>query len=323
MTTAEQALKVAPANREANRVLGIIYAPRRRRRRPRRPPAAGAAPRIVTNAIRASRKGDRRIRSARPIRTRARRWPACTCGRSVYDKAIPLLVDLVRQQPGWQDGPRLLAQAYAGAGRDQRRDRSARRAGDRRPEPAADAGRLLRAAAALGGRGRRLRARADGAPRNVELKTRYASGAAECRRPRQHRRKARDVLMDDRRRRRATTRGRLYLLSQADRRLGDLAGAEAAARRLIAAQNSSSPWGYYALAEALEERREYDAVVDALTPAVAKFHAHAGRSLARARHAAAASGVRASGARRDRQGASRPSTKRIACRRRIRSSRAI
>ena len=34
-----------------------------------------------------------------------------------YDKAIPLLTDLVKQEPGWQDGPVLLAEAYAGAGR--------------------------------------------------------------------------------------------------------------------------------------------------------------------------------------------------------------
>src|SRR6185295_16525375 len=44
--------------------------------------------------------------------------------------------------------------------------------------------------------------------------------------------------------------------------------AEASARRAIA-QNSKSPWGYYALAEALEERRDYQAVVTELAPAVA------------------------------------------------------
>ena len=61
----------------------------------------------------------------------------------------------------------------------------------------------------------------------------------------------------------------LYLLSQAQRRLGDTAGAEASARKLIA-QNSGSAFGYYALAEALEERRQYQAVIDALAPVVAK-----------------------------------------------------
>ena len=34
------------------------------------------------------------------------------------EKAIPLLVELFSQEPGWTDGPSLLAQAYTGAGRD-------------------------------------------------------------------------------------------------------------------------------------------------------------------------------------------------------------
>ena len=42
------------------------------------------------------------------------------------------------------------------------------------------------------------------------------------------------------------------------------------------AQNGKSPWGYYALAEALEERRQYQAVVDALAPAVAEFRGAVG-----------------------------------------------
>ena len=60
----------------------------------------------------------------------------------------------------------------------------------------------------------------------------------------------------------------LYLLSQAQRRLGDFKEAEASARRYVA-QNDRSPWGYYALAEALEARRQYQAVVDELAPVVA------------------------------------------------------
>ena len=60
----------------------------------------------------------------------------------------------------------------------------------------------------------------------------------------------------------------LYLLSQAQRRLGEFKEAEASARKVIA-QNNRSPWGYYALAEALEGRREYQAVVDELAPVVA------------------------------------------------------
>jgi len=38
---------------------------------------------------------------------------------TAYDKAIPLLSDLVRQQPGWQDGAGLLVDAYVSAGRSE------------------------------------------------------------------------------------------------------------------------------------------------------------------------------------------------------------
>ncbi len=62
----------------------------------------------------------------------------------------------------------------------------------------------------------------------------------------------------------------LYLLSQAERRLGDLDASEATARRVIAG-NAKSPWGYYALAETLEQRRQYQPVVDALAPVMATF----------------------------------------------------
>ena len=44
-----------------------------------------------------------------------------------YDKAIPLLTDLVNQEPGWQDGPMLLVEAYAGARAGRRRDRAGSR----------------------------------------------------------------------------------------------------------------------------------------------------------------------------------------------------
>ena len=65
----------------------------------------------------------------------------------------------------------------------------------------------------------------------------------------------------------ATEQRALYLLSQAQRRGGDLSAAEATARRLITS-NKQSPWGYFALAEALQDRQQYQAIVDALQPAL-------------------------------------------------------
>ena len=73
----------------------------------------------------------------------------------------------------------------------------------------------------------------------------------------------------------------LYLLSQAERRSGDPGTAEATARRVIA-QNAKSPWGYYALAEALEERHQYQAVIETLTPVVADFRSRSASDRASA-----------------------------------------
>src|SRR5207237_3358359 len=112
------------------------------------------------------------------------------------------------------------------------------------------------------------------APRNSDLKIRYASalmnvgGRAEIA-------KARDALSEVVSTRETDARA-LYLLAQAQRRLGDTSAAEASARRLISLQTGQSPWGYHALAEALEQRGDYKGVVDAMVPAIASFRARSG-----------------------------------------------
>jgi len=263
VSTAEQALKVSPANPEAHRVLGLIAAAKidSRQRQP------GAADADSTNAIQHLEKA-----IANPIGEadpNARGTLARLYLRiAAYDKAIPLLVDLVRQQPAWLDGPRLLAQAYAGAGRTAE-------AIDLLDEQASEDPSLLPTLADFYERQERWTDAANAyaralnvAPRNVDLKTRYAQALLNAG-GRDNLGKARDALNDI-----VSTRNdarALYLLSQADRRFGDLPGAEAAARRVIAVQDQS-PWGYFALAEALGDQRQYGRVIEALTPAVAKFH---------------------------------------------------
>jgi tetratricopeptide (TPR) repeat protein len=269
VSAAEQALKVDGANPEAHRVLGLIAAAKIDSR-PRQPQQA-ASDADVTNAIQHLEKA-----IANPIGEadpNARGTLARLYLRiAAYDKAIPILIDLVRQQPAWLDGPRLLAQAYAGAGRTAE-------AIDLLDEQASEDPSLLPTLAdfyerqerwddAAGAYARALNV----APRNVELKTRYAQALLNAG-GRENISKARDALNDI-----VSTRNdarALYLLSQANRRFGDLPGAEAAARRVIAVQDQS-PWGYFALAEALEEERQYAQIVDALTPAIAKFHGLAG-----------------------------------------------
>ncbi len=272
MGAAEQALKVAPANREANRVLGIVYAALSEGGRGGGARGAAADRASSDNLAKAIRhleaalerpmsQGDPNVRA-----TLARVYVTA----QQYDKAIPVLTDLVSQEPGWQDGPALLADAYTGAGKTS--DAIAWF-----EQHAADDPRLLPALADFYERERRWSdaaaayERALPRSRTSELKARYASALLNAG-GRQNLTKARDVLME------LTAAARtpdalgmrsLYLLSQAQRRLGDNAGAEASARKLIA-QNSGSAFGYYALAEALEERRQYQAVIDALAPVVAK-----------------------------------------------------
>ena len=264
VSAAEQALKVAPANPEAHRVLGLIMAAKIDSRPG---PPQGTADADSTTAIQHLEKAiEHSVGEADP---NARSTLARLYVRvAAYDKAIPLLVDLVRQQSGWLEGPRLLAQAYAGAGRTAE-------AVELLAEQASDDPSLLPTLADFYERQERWKDAANAyvralsvSPRNVELKTRYAQALVNSG-GRDDLAAARDVLNDI-----VSTRNdarALYLLSQVNRRIGDLRGAEAAARRVIAVQDQS-PWGYLALAEALGDGHQYVQIVDALTPAVAKFH---------------------------------------------------
>ena len=270
IATAEQALKVAPANRDAHRVLGLVYAALSEPRRPNapRPPAGGDRPEdIVAKAIPHLEQAiDRPIGD--PDSTVRATLARLYVRANSYDKAIALLTDLVTQEPGWQDGPQLLVEAYTGAGRNADAVRWLEQAAPSSP-------RLYSMLADLYERERRWKDAADtyvlalqATPRSSELKTRYATALLNGG-GREAIGKARDVLNDVLSTRANDARA-LYLLSQAERRLGDLDAAEATARRLIA-QNIRSPWGFYALSEALEEHRQYQGVVDALSPAVDQF----------------------------------------------------
>jgi tetratricopeptide (TPR) repeat protein len=272
LTTAELALKLDPANEEAHRVAGFVQAAlaesgRNTTPRPGDKPDEHLAKAIAhLEAAIANPAGEpdpnvRAMLSRLYLRSGA------------YAKAIPLLTDLVNQEPGWQDGPLLLAEAYSGAGRDADAITWLEQA-------APDAPQLYGTLAEFYEREHRWRNAADAyaralqvSPRDsTELKTRYASALLNAG-ARDDVGKAREVLTDLLSARPNDARV-LYLLSQAQRRLGDSNGAEATARRVIA-QNAKSPWGYYALAEALEERHQYQAVIDALTPAVADARSRA------------------------------------------------
>lgn len=268
IAAAEQALKVAPLNREANRVLGVAYASMLDGNR------NGAQNRQGANAEGNLAKAIQHLevavdRSVGQSDPNVRAALARLYNRAgSYDKSIGLLTDLVRQETGWQEGPLLLLEAYVGAGRI--KDAIAWLEDAIEGDP-----RLLPALGDLYERERRWKdavgvyaLSVERAPRNIDLKARYASVLMNVGGRREISR-AREVLQDVVGARPTDVRS-LYLLSQAARRLGDSGAAETNARRVIALQ-ARSPWGYYALAEALEERRDYAGVVDALTPAVAIF----------------------------------------------------
>ena len=259
MTLAEQALKIAPGNREGNRVLGIINAALSETNRSG-DNAAQAIKYLEASIAGLGTEADPNVRA-----TLARMYVAT----GQYDKAIPVLMTLVDEQPGWQDGPLLLAEAYSAAGRN--RDAIAwleeHTQGDPRLLPTLgefyERERRWKDAAEVYGRAVQL------APRSTELRARYASALVNSG-GRENLMKARDLLKDLSSPRPGEQARLLYLLSQTERRLGDSEAAEATARRVIA-QNSKSPWGYYALSEALESRGDFQGVVNEIASVVAPF----------------------------------------------------
>ncbi len=265
----EQALKIAPANREAHRVLGTIYASRLGAENASRESQRDDLERATRHLEQAVERQPGGVQSDANLRAMlARLYVASTA----YDKAIPILSELVRQEPSWPDGATLLVDAYAAANRGDEAIQFLEEAAQDNPQ-------LYATLADFYGRSRRYR-EAAGAyeqalaanPRSFDLRVRYASmllNAGEA----DQVVKARDALREAMAIR-ATDERALYLLAQAEARTGDYVAAEGAARKLIA-QNTTNPRGYAVLAEALEERRLYREVVDALAPAIARFRAAA------------------------------------------------
>jgi tetratricopeptide (TPR) repeat protein len=266
MTAAESALKVSPENRAAHSVLGTIYAALSetdtRAGRGRTTPsidenAANAIDHLEKALARTEAEPDSNLRAALArmyVRT------------SAFDKAIPILRDLVLRERGWQDGITLLADAYAGAGKNLE-------AIAWLEEEVADNPRLYATLGDFYERERRWRESAAAyasavqrQPQNRDLKIRYGQALLSAG-GRANAEKARTVLTEVASSSATDQRSLwgLYLLSQAQRRTGDPSAAEATARRVITS-SKASPWGYYALAEALQDRQQYQAIVDALIP---------------------------------------------------------
>ncbi len=264
---AEQALKAAPSNREAHRVLGTIYASRLGADNATRESQREDLARATRHMEQATERQAGGVQADANLRAMlARLYIAGTA----YDKAIPILAELVKQEPGWPDGVSLLVEAYTAANRTDEAIQFLQEAAGDNPQ-------LFSTLAELYSRSRRYRDAAgayeqalERNPRSFDLRVRYASMLLNTGETSDVV-KARDVLREAMGMR-ATDERALYLLAQAEARTGDYVAAEGAARKLIA-QNATNPRGYAVLAESLEERRLYREVIDALGPALPKFRA--------------------------------------------------
>ena len=264
LAASEQALKIAPGNPDAHRVLGTVYAsmatsqPRGQRSSPE------AQRENLTKSIDHLEKAivGRVARADANLRAMLSRLYIAS---GQFDKANPMLSELVKQEPQWEDGATMLVEAYSAADREDEAVKFLQEQVEENSE-------LLPTLADLYANQRKWREAADtyqlavqGSPRSFDLRVRWASvllntGSKED--VATARTALREALAM-----RGTDERALYLSSVAERRSGNLEEAESAARKLMA-QNARNPNGFVALAETLEERRQYQAVVDALAPAM-------------------------------------------------------
>ena len=263
IATAEQALKITPANYSGHRVLGMIYAqmatnPPGGRRGGGAPPA-DALPNAISHLEQSIENpptfGDF---TSRAVLTRL------YVASGKFDKAIAILPDLIKI--GWQDGAPLLMEAYAGVGRTSEGIKWLEESAPDNPELYGTLGDFYARERRWADSANAYEHALENAPRSFDYRVYMASSLLQTDNIADVT-KARDILREA-----VTMRGTderaLYLLSQAERRSGDAANAESAARRLIV-QNGKNPRGYVALSEALEDQRRFQPIVDALAPAVA------------------------------------------------------
>jgi tetratricopeptide (TPR) repeat protein len=258
--TAEGALERDPKNREANRVLGSVYAAFAEQRKPIRP---GDVPSDYAARAIGYLEGARReqlidtglelMLGRLYLQTRA------------FGKAVPTLERVVADQPGYPEAVWLLSLAYEGAGQTDRAV-SALEEG-----PAFYRGRVR--LAELLEREQRWKEAADAYseahamnPRGSDLTPRYAAALLGSGKAAEARKVVEDALAE---------KGReadpvlLYLLAAAQRQMNDLSAAHATALRLRAAA-PEDPRGMYVLAQVLDARKDVDGAERALREMLAR-----------------------------------------------------
>jgi tetratricopeptide (TPR) repeat protein len=261
---ANAALAINAGHGEANRVLGSIYASFAERDPGGTAPGSGQAGyrRLALEHLERSLAGSNPGAAAAARLTIAR----LQMSASAFDKAIPVLRQLLADEPWLPQGVAMLAQAYTESGQSANAITLLQEAVAVEPgfyETLASAyerdNRWSEAA-------RAYEQASDQSPGDMSLKTRWAlallslPGDAGARR-------ARGLLQE-------VTGANpkegwpLYLLARAERAAGDLDASEAAARRLLAISPGSTS-GAHALAQVFEARRQWPALIEALEPVAA------------------------------------------------------
>jgi tetratricopeptide (TPR) repeat protein len=268
IASAEAALKIAPDNVEAHRVLGTIYASMFESRGDSGPAREDAARRAIEHLER-GRRSDGTDADPGLDLALGRLYLA----QNENERGLQVLRRLVEYQPEVGEAYLLIARAETALGHPDRAVATLEEAADDNP-------RLLSSLAELYEKQQRWRDAAGAyerlsarTPNSTDLKTRWATALLQSDKV-EDAAKARDLLRDVVRAAPTDTRP-LYLLSTAERRARDFAAAEVTARRLITLAPDGSS-GAFALAQVYEDQRQFDKAADTLGPVVARITGKAG-----------------------------------------------
>ncbi|MCX6552864.1 MAG: tetratricopeptide repeat protein [Acidobacteria bacterium] len=258
------ALTKEPDHSDANRILGTIYAELASRDERAAPAAGGTSYRkLAIDHLERALKDARRDVAAGVRLMLAQQFMQS----QAPDKAIPVLRQLLADEPWLPQGVALLSDAYTGAGRQADAIALLKDAATMEPsfygtlaETYEKAGNNTEAAEAYA-------KASEQDPGNFDLKTHWASvllSSADT----SSTTRARDLLLEVTKAN-PTAAWPLYLLARAQRALGELDASETSARTLLAVSPGSTS-GAHALAQVLEARREWGKLITALEPIVAK-----------------------------------------------------
>jgi tetratricopeptide (TPR) repeat protein len=264
LAMAEAALQKDPANREANRILGSIYAAFAGQRQPLHPgdnPAQYAS-RAITALEKARQPNTFDI------------GLELTLGRlyvqtDAFDKAIPLLQGVVADQPGYAEGSILLAAAQEGAGRSEEAIKTLENALEQNPK-------FYRAQLQVAELYERQRqwasaaealARAQALNPRAPLGTRRAAALINGGKPAEARELLETSLAAVKPDAQAPVE--LYLLAEAQRALKDLAAAEATAQKLLS-RDPADTRGLHVMSLILQDKGDVQGAERVLRDLIAK-----------------------------------------------------